>query len=224
MGRASQLHRDGVQGCINTTYTISEEYGIASFYRGTGQRREDYLSCNDASNGLGCIRNPSAAVTSGEQRRMLCVITRFYDAKNEIRSCSVHLINLSSNPSEILDGYTRAQWNAWQVADVAGQLSPKASSGTAIVVAGDFNADPSKMTTFNSQFQDVDYPEQTYTHSVASPSTKIDWVLVSDTNGRFYGISGLAANPTTCATSTLPNGSCSDHRIVRGSATLRSLP
>jgi hypothetical protein len=152
------------------------------------------------------------------------VITRLTaDAKNEIRNCAIHLVQRNS---QVIDGQTYAQWNAWQIGDVQAAMNPKAASGTAIVLGGDWNATPSDapFSVFSPYFIDIDDPDVTPTFSVNNPNKKIDQILITDNNGRFYSWSGTVTDPSTCLTSTEPGGYCSDHRILKGDAVLKSLP
>jgi endonuclease/exonuclease/phosphatase family metal-dependent hydrolase len=100
-------------------------------------------------------------------------------------------------------------YNQLQISDVAGYLNPRAATGTAIVLGGDFNATPGQLGSIyasgSGEFREVDDPQNESTHS----SGKIDYIFVNQQ--RFYNLTGDAT-----ATSV------SDHLPLRGTATVTS--
>lgn len=224
MGRSSQQHLASLSECSAGTARSmvgGSEYGVSAFYRGTYYGREDYMSCNDAANGLTCLPNPSPTERS-EQRRMLCVLVHLTsDGRNDFRLCSVHLINVRG--VVYAGGISDADYNQRQVNAIRDAMNPKAAVGSAIIIAGDFNATPSELAVLDPQFIDLNSPTNSATYDTPSggTETKIDHILVTDNNGRFYSRTGSVSNPTTCTGSNI--GYCSDHRILKGSAYLRSV-
>lgn len=161
-----------------------KSFGISIFVKGTDVIREVVE-----------LRNRTSAA---EKRKMICA--RFNVTPSvRIRGCSTHLVPRDQD----------SFYNQLQITDVANYLNPRASSGTAIVLGGDFNATPAQLgqiyASGSGQFREVDDPQNESTHS----SGKIDYIFVNQQ--RFYNLTGDATT-----------SSFSDHSPLRGTATVTS--
>jgi hypothetical protein len=206
----TRLPSRGATGCG------SDLFGNAVLGRGTLNAREFYWSCSDAArrDPNNCIRN-NAWTSDLEQRAMACARVELA-SRHALRGCSFHAISGGSANDSLRTN---------QLVDAADILNPKAATGTAEMLGGDLNrTPPAALTPFSSQFADVDAPS-TYTPTFTSynPSSKIDYILLTTVNGRFYNLTHSWASPATNCGGPLPGGYCSDHRLLLGWGTLTDI-
>lgn len=189
----------------------TSNFGNAVLIRGSiNLPIEYYWSCNDSRSTPGdCISN---GFTDIEQRAMVCARAQLATA-HAARTCSFHAVN----DNDILRDL--------QILQVANILNPKAATGTAELLGADLNVIPSPPTdVFSPQFRDIDHPSPyipTFTSN--SPSSKIDYMLLTTVNGRFYGRIPSTGRPARNCGSSAAGGYCSDHWLLRGIATLTDL-
>lgn len=181
---------------------------------------------------------------SGAERdggnRMLCVRGALGgDMGRTIRGCVTHLLALPNRPKDPLscnDPTKKPNVNTpdariiqQQIREVAAIVGPQAQSGMPTVVGGDFNTDarnPIERTwldpLINMGFGDVDAQElPSPTWSVArrcGPRHKLDYIFLSR---QFKSLSASVSDPARdCGPHWWSREWCSDHRLLKGFATL----
>lgn len=150
---------------------------------------------------------PNAAVS--EQRKMICVETAL-EAGATVLACSVHIVY----PSDRNNGANHKP----QIDRVAEIVNERARSGTAVVLGGDFNEKPDRSENgrgptllraitdeaVGGMFDEVDRADNERTLG----GSKVDHIFFSA--NRFCCFDGQPTDPVV-----------SDHRLLRGTATLR---